>query len=74
MGIALLPMPLIRHDLERGALVRVLEPYSLNDGMRTVSIVYSGRTQLTAKVRTFIDFSVGYFRAMNRSVPLRAVA
>jgi DNA-binding transcriptional LysR family regulator len=74
LGIALLPMPLIRHDLERGALVRVLEPYSLNDGMRTVSIVYSGRTQLTAKVRTFIDFSVDFFRAMNRSVPLRAVA
>jgi hypothetical protein len=54
--------------------VRVLEPYSLNDRSRTVSIVYSGRTQLTAKVRTFIDFSVGFFRASNRSVPLRAVA
>jgi hypothetical protein len=39
-----------------------------------VSIVYSGRTQLTAKVRTFIEFSVGFFRAMNSSVPLREVA
>jgi DNA-binding transcriptional LysR family regulator len=54
--------------------VRVLEQYPLNDGLRTVSIVYSGRTQLTAKVRTFIDFSVDFFRARNRSVPLRAAA
>ncbi|HEY2023359.1 LysR family transcriptional regulator [Paraburkholderia sp.] len=74
LGIALLPMPIIRHDLERGALVHVLEQYPLNDGRRTVSIVYSGRTQLTAKVRTFIEFSVGFFRAMNSSVPLREVA
>ncbi|MFL9935617.1 LysR family transcriptional regulator [Paraburkholderia sp. RL18-103-BIB-C] len=74
LGVALLPMPLIRNDLERGTLVRVLEQYPLNDGLRTVSIVYSGRTQLTAKVRTFIDFSVDFFRARNRSVPLRAAA
>jgi DNA-binding transcriptional LysR family regulator len=74
LGIALLPTPLIRHDLERGVLVRVLESYPLKDASRTVSIVYAGRTQLTAKVRTFIDFSVGFFRAKGRSVPLRAVA
>jgi DNA-binding transcriptional LysR family regulator len=74
LGIALLPMPLIGHDVERGALVRVLEQYRLNDGPRTVSIVYSGRTQLTAKVRTFIEFSVGFFRASKSSVALRGVA
>ncbi|WP_118185562.1 LysR family transcriptional regulator [Paraburkholderia phosphatilytica] len=74
MGIAMLPMPLIRDDLESGALVRLLDAYPVNDSARSFSIVYSGRTQLTAKVRTFIDFSVGFFRSTERSFPLRAVA
>jgi DNA-binding transcriptional LysR family regulator len=74
MGIAMLPLPLIRDDLERGTLVRLLEPYPINDGARHFSIVYSGRSQLTAKVRTFIDFSVNYFRPADRTFPLRAVA
>ena len=81
MGIAILPLPLIQEDLERGALVRLLEPYPVNDGARNFSIVYSGRSQLTAKVRTFIDFSVNYFRDRGQHIKeksmntlLRAVA
>jgi DNA-binding transcriptional LysR family regulator len=74
MGIAMLPLPLIRDDLERGALVRLLELYPVNDSARSFSIVYSGRTLLTAKVRSFIDFSVNYFRPADLALPLLAVA
>jgi DNA-binding transcriptional LysR family regulator len=74
MGIALLPLPLINDDLKRGDLVQLLEPYPVSNSARSFSIVYSGRKQLTAKVRTFVDFSVDYFRPADRTLPLRAVA
>jgi DNA-binding transcriptional LysR family regulator len=74
MGIALLPQPIIADDLARGALVPVLEQFEVNGGPRQISILYSGRNYLSMRVRSFIDFAVGQYRAPDRSVALRAVA
>ncbi|MFC0571910.1 LysR family transcriptional regulator [Paraburkholderia solisilvae] len=74
MGIALLPAPAVARELASGALMPVLERFPLNDGARQFSIVYSGRNHLTAKVRTFVDFTVARFRADGRKTSLRAVA
>ncbi|MDE1179262.1 LysR family transcriptional regulator [Paraburkholderia sp.] len=74
MGIALLPLPLIADDLSQGRLVAVLEQFGINGGPREVSILYSGRNYLSARVRSFIDFVVAQYRAPERPVALRAVA
>jgi DNA-binding transcriptional LysR family regulator len=74
MGIALLAAPLIIDDLERGTLVPVLEQFEVNGGPREISIVYSGRNNLSSKVRSFIDFTVSQYRAPDKTAPLRAAA
>jgi hypothetical protein len=52
----------------------VLEQFEMNGGPRQISILYSGRNNLSMKVRSLIDFSVARYRAQNRSAALRAVA
>jgi DNA-binding transcriptional LysR family regulator len=74
IGIALLPVPLVVDDLARGALVPVLEQFEVNGGPRQISILYSGRTNLSKKVRSFIDFTVSQYRAPDKTVALRAAA
>jgi DNA-binding transcriptional LysR family regulator len=74
MGIAMLPFPVVADDVSRGALMPVLEPFEMNGGPRQISILYSGRNNLSMKVRSLIDFSVARYRAQNRSAALRAVA
>jgi DNA-binding transcriptional LysR family regulator len=39
---------------------------------RQISILYSGRNNLSRKVRSFIDFTVSQYRAPDKTVPLRA--
>ncbi|MCP3725145.1 LysR family transcriptional regulator [Paraburkholderia sp. CNPSo 3272] len=74
IGIALLPAPLVANDLAHGTLVRVLEQFDVNGGPREISMLYSGRTNLSRKVRSFIDFTVSQYRTPNKTVALRAVA
>jgi DNA-binding transcriptional LysR family regulator len=74
MGIALLPAPLAADEIERGSLIRLLEHLEVNGGPRHISILYSGRTNLSRKVRTFIDFTVAQYRTHETSFPLPAVA
>jgi DNA-binding transcriptional LysR family regulator len=74
MGIALLAEPLIIDDLARGTLVPVLEQFEVNGGPREISIVYSGRNNLSSKVRSFIDFTVSQYRAPDKSALLLAAA
>ncbi|MDB5831489.1 MAG: LysR family transcriptional regulator, partial [Caballeronia sp.] len=55
-------------DLEQGALVRLLTDYSVNNADKEVSLVYPGRRHVSAKTRSFVDFSLAHFRkdsAMN---------
>lgn len=74
MGIALLPAPLVRDDLAKGYLLPILGQFQIMGGTRQVSILYTGRTYLTATVRHFIDFSVSQYRAPESAVALRAAA
>jgi DNA-binding transcriptional LysR family regulator len=61
LGIAMLPMPHALPLLESGELVRVLPAWhGLN---RPLSIYYSSRKLLPAKVRVFVDYVVEQFRA-----------
>jgi DNA-binding transcriptional LysR family regulator len=61
MGVALLPMPHVLPLLESGALVRLLPAWHAQT--RPLSIYYSSRKLLPAKVRVFIDHIIEQFRA-----------
>jgi DNA-binding transcriptional LysR family regulator len=61
MGIAMLPLPHALPLLERGELVRVL-PEWYADAL-PLSIYYTSRKLLPAKVRVFVDYIVEEFRA-----------
>jgi DNA-binding transcriptional LysR family regulator len=74
MGIALLPAPLVENDLIEGRLLPILGQYTVSGGPRSVSMVYTGRNFLSAKVRHFIDFAVGQYRTSEDAGSLRAVA
>jgi DNA-binding transcriptional LysR family regulator len=74
MGIALLPVPLVKDDLAKGLLLPILGQFQIAGGVRQVSILYTGRNYLAAKVRHFIDFSVSQYRAPDNAVGLRAAA
>jgi DNA-binding transcriptional LysR family regulator len=61
LGIAMLPMPHVLSLLESGELVRLLPAWrGLN---RPLSIYYSSRKLLPAKVRVFVEYIVEQFRA-----------
>jgi DNA-binding transcriptional LysR family regulator len=74
MGIAILPLPVVSADISRGALTPVLDQFEVNGGPRQISILYSGRNNLSMKVRSLVDFSVARYRTQNQSAALRAVA
>ncbi|PIM50946.1 LysR family transcriptional regulator [Roseateles chitinivorans] len=61
MGIAMLPRPHALPLLERGELVRVLPDWSADS--RPLSIYYTSRKLLPAKVRVFVDHVIAEFRA-----------
>jgi DNA-binding transcriptional LysR family regulator len=74
MGIAILPMPVVSDDVSRGALTPILEQFEVNGGPRRISILYSGRHNLSMKVRSLVDFSVARYQTQSRSSALLAVA
>jgi DNA-binding transcriptional LysR family regulator len=65
MGIALLPMPHALPLLESGALVRVLRDWYADS--RTLSIYYTSRKLVPAKVRVFVDYVVEEFRTSGQA-------
>ncbi|MEX3972697.1 LysR family transcriptional regulator [Paraburkholderia caribensis] len=62
MGLAILPEDYVIGDIANGALLRVLEQYRVTNGLKEMSLVYPGRRHVSAKVRTFVDFTIEYFR------------
>ena len=56
LGLALLPLPLVTDDLDRGTLVRALDDSVGQDA--PVSIVYADREFIQPKVRAFVDRAV----------------
>jgi DNA-binding transcriptional LysR family regulator len=67
MGIAILWSDQVEADLARGALVRVLGGYEIRDADKTLSLVYPGRRHVPAKTRSFVDFTVDWFRRRETS-------
>ncbi|MBN3759709.1 LysR family transcriptional regulator [Burkholderia sp. Ac-20365] len=62
MGVAILPEDYVAGDIANGALLPVLAQYRVTNGHKELSLVYPGRRHVAAKVRTFVDFTVEYFR------------
>ncbi len=67
MGITILPANQVDTDLAQGTLVRVLEGYEIRDADKELSLVYPGRRHIPAKTRTFVDFTVEWFRGQDAS-------
>ena len=74
MGIALLPASLVAEDIQSGALVRLLQKFEVDGGPHHFSLLYSGPSNLSRKVRTFIDYTVAHYRTPESAVALRAIA
>lgn len=66
LGIARLPVSLVSTEIHEGSLVPVLGDFDLENGVRTLWMLYSGHRYVTPRVRRFIDFSVARYR---RNVP-----
>lgn len=69
IGIALLPLPHALPLLESGALVRVLREWYAETG--PLSIYYTSRKLLPAKVRVFVDYIVTEFHASGQAARFR---
>ncbi|WP_429284866.1 LysR substrate-binding domain-containing protein [Paraburkholderia sp. GAS41] len=62
MGVTILPENHVAADLSNGTLVRVLASYEIKGADKEVSLVYPSRRHVSAKTRSFVDFTVDYFR------------
>jgi DNA-binding transcriptional LysR family regulator len=71
VGLALLPIPMIAHDLATGRLEPVL-PELIGDTAQ-VSLVFADREYLAPKVRVFIDRAVPALEAAYRGARLAAL-
>lgn len=71
MGIAMLPLAHVLPLLDSGALVRVLPGWYAET--RPLSIYYSSRKLVPAKVRVFVDYVVEQFRASGHAARFRAL-
>lgn len=65
IGIALLPLPHALPLLESGALVRVLRDWYAES--RPLSLYYTSRKLVPAKVRVFVDYMLQEFRASGQA-------
>ncbi len=63
LGILIQPTYILYDDIVAGRLVPVLEDWDLP--RLTINLAYPSRKHLSAKVRTFIDFVVEHFSAMD---------
>jgi DNA-binding transcriptional LysR family regulator len=63
LGIARLPASLVAAEQRNGVLLPVLAAHQLEDSLRPVSILYSGRRYLTHSARSFIDFTIAKYRS-----------
>jgi len=62
MGITILPANQVAADLAMGLLTRVLGEWDIRDADNALSLVYPGRRHVPAKTRSFVDFTVEWFR------------
>ena len=70
LGIALLPLALIRHDREAGALEQVLPDYGVDGG--SMNIIYPSNRHMPAALRVFLDFVIAQAGSPSEQVPAAA--
>ncbi|WP_186041244.1 LysR family transcriptional regulator [Burkholderia gladioli] len=68
-GLGMLPTSVVEEYLESGQLVSVLPDFPLVDMGAEIRLAYSSRTLLPAKVRSFIEHTVGFFESANAPLP-----
>ncbi|SIO72030.1 DNA-binding transcriptional regulator, LysR family [Burkholderia sp. GAS332] len=61
-GLGILPIAMIREDIESGRLVQLMEDFELADATVELKLAYRSRSLLPKKVRTFIGHSVAHFQ------------
>jgi DNA-binding transcriptional LysR family regulator len=62
MGVTILPEHHVAADLSSGALLQVLANFRIKGADKEVSLVYPGRRHVSAKTRSFVDFTINHFR------------
>ncbi len=67
VGVARVPLFAVARAIQDGRLIALLEEFELT-GL-TVNAVYPHRRHLSAKVRVFVDFLVGWFERRKRRDP-----
>jgi DNA-binding transcriptional LysR family regulator len=60
LGVSLIALVDVLHDLERGDLIRLLPDWYADAG--AISLYYASRTHISAKTRVFVDCVVDAFR------------
>ncbi|WP_345816323.1 LysR family transcriptional regulator [Paraburkholderia sp. PREW-6R] len=63
MGIAVLPENHVIGDLRNGALLPLLADFRIMNAEKELAIVYADRRHISAKTRSFVDFSIAWFRS-----------
>ncbi|WP_240158721.1 MULTISPECIES: LysR substrate-binding domain-containing protein [Burkholderiaceae] len=61
-GIAVLPEMMVQDDLKSGCLVPVLPHCSVLDSEVDICLFYAHRDMLSARLRTFVNFCIEFFR------------
>ncbi|MFM0173071.1 LysR family transcriptional regulator [Paraburkholderia sediminicola] len=62
MGIAVLPENHVLADLRDGTLQQVMPDFHITNADKELALVYADRRHISAKTRSFVDFSVEWFR------------
>ncbi|ASW01085.1 LysR family transcriptional regulator [Paraburkholderia aromaticivorans] len=62
MGVAVLPENHVLTDLRNGMLMQVLTDFRITNADKELALVYADRRHISAKTRSFVDFSVEWFR------------
>ncbi|REE21918.1 MULTISPECIES: LysR family transcriptional regulator [unclassified Paraburkholderia] len=62
MGIAVLPENHVLADLGNGALVQIMPDFHITNADKELALVYANRRHISAKTRSFVDFSIEWFR------------
>jgi len=69
-GIGVLPLPLVRTEIDEGRLVTLLDTFPITDARVEIRLAYTTRTLLPAKVRAFIDHATAFFDDAEPAVPM----
>ena len=63
VGIAVLPQAMVRDDIQSGSLVHVLPSCMVLSNEIELCLFYAHRELLSARLRTFVNFCMEFFRA-----------